>query len=91
MSEGTDTGAADNVTHLADRRWKGHSSPGAYKPEEALHAALRAIETGESTPSHIIVIMTGSDQTRYLQAGEAGTLEQLGLIERIKHMMLTPP
>lgn len=78
-----------DVTDLAARRWDAIEDPAKHEPAEALRAALRAIESGELAPTHIIVLCgtdaaDGGSTVQFFQSGSYRAHAQLGLIEDAK-------
>jgi hypothetical protein len=77
------------ISDLSARRWRDRPDPNDHTPVEALRAALRAVERGEIDPEHIIVGWSGDDdRVGYYQSGKLDHYASIGLLERIKHMIM---
>jgi hypothetical protein len=73
-------------------RWAREGPPSAFRPEDALRAALRAIEGGELAPRHVIVSIAydavgGRGGTHVLQSGSYDLHGQLGLVARTAQLL----
>lgn len=73
------------MDEITRRRWEMRQNPAAFKPEEALKAALHDIEAGDLNPTHVVVVYNqpaGEDAqaTGYYQAGKFSRLETMGVL-----------
>lgn len=80
---------------LTKARWRKNTNPADHPPERALEVALHDIRTGKVKPEHILICIRHVDSddemqaaTQYYQAGTLDTFGQIGMLERIKHIML---
>lgn len=79
----------DEPVDIAARRWEAATSCKGLPPADALKAALRAIESGDLNPDHVLVCCGCVDgdakiSTRVFSAGEFDLYGQLGLLDRSK-------
>lgn len=82
-----------SVTDISAAKWDRTDRPEDLDPLDAVRAALREIEQGEAR--HIIVCIAKKpddgeygSRARFLQAGDYDCCGQLGLLERVKAMLL---
>lgn len=79
----------DEPVDLAAKRWEAATSCRGLPPVDALKAALRAIESGDLNPDHVLVACgcvddAGKISTRVFSAGDFHLYAQLGLLQRAK-------
>lgn len=77
------------LVDLSEKRWEAVEDPAKHEPADALRAALRAIESGEKAPTHVIVLFgtdtdDGGSRTSFYQSGVYRLHAQLGLLEQGK-------
>lgn len=77
---------------LSAVRWDRIEDPEKHEPADALRAALRAIESGERSPTHAIVLFgydteNGGSKSGFYQAGTYRLHAQLGLLEEGKALI----
>lgn len=78
---------------LAERRWNnGDSRPGSYSVRECLEVVIAKLDSGEIQADHVIVAYgkatDGIADDGFYQAGSLDPFAQIGLIERVKHVMM---
>jgi len=83
----------DEPVSLAARRWITSDKPTDFSPREALEAIIRAIDSGELKPDHVLIVYlrnmdSENEGVGYYQSGKGGWIKAIGMMERAKHLLL---
>lgn len=81
------------IADLSERRWQKAAAPDELKPVDALRQAIREIEAGTIDADHLLICIGAVDgeggvSTDWLQAGPLNLYGQLGLLERVKGLIV---